>query len=709
MRKRGWWLLVLGAFVVYANQWSGVKLQTPLESLVQKPVSQQIAFEQRQVKSYGDLAGITPETYVEEIKRSELSFDPLSYCLYYKPYFLFQATYGEIASDYYLFSLNTETGELVKIHKGFHGSFLIKGDQLLIRHTDHFFTCTIPNWQQLYEKKSLQTWDDFVSGKGNLHDNKTESYLSFACELPPALRLIDWEYIYCVKEGCFTKPGQKEILFISGRKPTYDIAVYTWVNTDMRVVEHLGTKSGDQEWMKVPTKNDEGMMNFRQAVFEDIDKDGCQEIFINSVYAAWMSYANPLLFLDFSQPTGRKRFQVLDTDPMNDTEILRTDSDLLLIGDAYIDDYRELIVQQIKYLQNTKQASLVLVNPIPAELKRKIKTLSHQRFNNGLFFGPVRKHLSFARTGRNLSDAGNPMEIHSKKWSKLPICPLYNANNPNLTPREKLYHTKRNEFLQQWVTKLDTGWNPFSGYTFTEDKSFFVDQNHAWKQLKQVVEVIPVFEQNRIFPVLIVVMKQEDREEESSFDRTVLCLYNQHWELQDCHLVEVNDRMHDLASLMLPLPQDHLLFAQYSHAPRYSAFHALLIQSKEIKETLAITDISGADVFFDQNQWLVHITKNHHYLATNWGDAGNGVGYLFDYIIDPLTKKIKDTEFTDFFQFKLVYLYYKYHFFHYHGTTTLTHDQSESQIIPILERYEKNLYYHELAPLSEGTQSHDSF
>jgi len=152
------------------------------------------------------------------------------------------------------------------------------------------------------------------------------------------------------------------------------------------------------------------------------------------------------------------------------------------------------------------------------------------------------------------------------------------------------------------------------------------------------------------------------------------------------------------------LPRENLIFANYSHAPRYSACHAYLISNRQIEETLNIPWISSSDVFLYQNRFFIHISVNNHYLGTNWGEAGNGVGFFYDYIIDPLTKEIKDTEFSDFFQFKLEYLYYHYHFFNFHGETNLIHTIANSEIINFLERYEKNIYYHELAPMTENDE-----
>ncbi|MDD4664190.1 MAG: hypothetical protein PHD83_05980 [Caldisericia bacterium] len=703
MTKRWLCFILLNSFVMYTFYFSGLVNKTPLKDLPARSSNTKPSFEQNEVPSIADWAGVTNETLTQKVMQSALSFEPLSNCLYYAPYFIFQATYGEKASDYYLFSLNTQTGELVKIHKGFHGTFLIKGNVLLLRHTDHIFACTIPNWKQLREKKNQQTWDDLLASKDStLNENKTEKYTSYACEMPSALQLLDWEYIYCVMEGSFTKSGQKELLFISGRKPTYDIGIYTWNNKGMTTVESLGTKSQEKEWLTIASKNEENMVNFRQAVFEDLDKDGCLEIIINGVYAVWGYYADPLLYLDFSQPASGKRFQLHPFEKLSDTEIIRMNHELILFGNIYDENERKINFFRLIPPDYKGFINFTEINPVPQETKRWIKSVSHQRFNDGLFFGPIRKHLSFARTGRNLSDAGNPVEIRSKKWPKLPICPLYNANNPNLTPREKLYHTKRIEFLKQFVAKLDTGWNPFSGFSFGKEKeNYLQDAKSAWQMVKHIVDVIPVFELDQVYPVLVIVMNQEADSEDDPFDKTVLCLYNQNWELQHYHPVEVNERMHDLASLILPLPRENLIFANYSHAPRYSACHAFVIHGNEIKETLAITDISSSDVFPRENQLLVQITVNHHYLGTNWGDGGNGVGFLYDYIIDPLTKEIKDTEFSSFFQFKLEYLYYHYHFYNFHGETNLIHTIANGEIINFLERYEKNIYYHELAPMTE--------
>jgi len=700
------WVIVLSGFVLYTFHFSGLVIKSPLKDLPPESTNTKPSLEQNEVPSFADWAGITDETLAQKVRQSTLSFEPLSNCLYYAPYFIFQATYGEKASDYYLFSLNTLTGELVKIHKGFHGTFLIKGNELLLRHTDHIFACTIPNWKQLREKKNQQTWDDLLASKdGTLDENKTAKHTSYACEMPPALQLLDWEYIYCVMEGSFTKPGQKELLFISGRKPTYDIGIYTWKNNEMKVAANLGTKGSDKDWMNIASKNDENMVNFRQAVFEDLDKDGCLEILINGVYAVWGYYADPLLYLDFSQPVSGKRFQVHPFEALSDTEIIRRNHEIILFGEEFDENERKNKVFRITPPNHKGFINLTEINPVPQETKRWIKSVSHQRFNDGLFFGPARKHLSFARTGRNLSDAGNPVEIRSKKWPKLPICPLYNANNPNLTPREKLYHTKRNEFLKQFVAKLDTGWNPFSGFSFGKEKeNYLQDAKSAWQMVKSIADVVPIFELDQVYPVLVMVMNEGVSSEDIHSDRSVLFLYNENFQPQSYHSIEVEERMHDLASIFLPLPRENLIFTSYRHAPRYSACHAFLISNRRIEETLHIPWISSSDVFLYQNRLLVHISVNNHYLGTNWGDAGNGVGFFYDYIIDPLTKEIKDTEFSDFFQFKLEYLYYHYHFFNFHGETNLIHTIANGEIINFLERYEKNIYYHELAPMTENDE-----
>ncbi|MCE5223586.1 hypothetical protein LLG10_05275 [bacterium] len=131
---------------------------------------------------------------------------------------------------------------------------------------------------------------------------------------------------------------------------------------------------------------------------------------------------------------------------------------------------------------------------------------------------------------------------------------------------------KRNEFLKQFVAKLDTGWNPFSGFSFGKEKeNCFQDAKSAWQMVKRIADVVPIFELDQVYPVLVIVMNEEVSSEDIHSDRTVLFLYNQNFELQHYYPIEVNDMMHDLASIFLPLPRENIIFTSYSHAPRYSA------------------------------------------------------------------------------------------------------------------------------------------
>jgi len=641
--------------------------------------------------SVADWAGYSNEKITKEsLKETIITFESLQNCLYYAPYFIFQATYSEKSSDFYLYSLNTQTGDLETIHKGYHGSFWIQGKRLVFRHTDYFFSCPVGKWNQIAELRYP------------INLNKDEKlYENRETDLPKALQSIDWKNIHCIRKGSFTQPGLDELLIISGRKPTYDIAVFQWKNHDIKIVEYLGKNSNDLDWLKISSTHNEPMVNFRQAIFEDMDNDRCLEIIINGVYAAWSYDADPLLYIDFSQTKAKKKYQIVSCKGITDTEIIRYNNQLLYFGlmdDA--DNHRFTSIHIINLPNHQGLISLHEIKPISPDMQAFIQKTSHQRFNDDrTLFGPERKHLSFSKTGRNLSDAGKPITLQSKRLPKLKICPLYNALNPDLTPSEKLYHSQRNEFLRTLITKLDTEWNPFPdsldnpfpSLLFNEGNTNITSQQ-AYQKLDSVVDVIPIFSNQK--KLIVVVFNIHYFEEDDQMaPNTVLMLYDATFNYLGYQPIQFPHPLHSDADLNLPLPQEKFIFASYDHAPRYSSFLTFMIEDNSIKETLFYPNISSSDVFLYQNDILVHIKQNNHYLATSFGDAGNGVGFMIDYIKNPKTGKSMDKLFPEYFQNKLEYLYYVLHFFHYVGKDAKIVDNYPAERI---ERYEKTLYYPDL-------------
>lgn len=442
------------------------------------------------------------------------------------------------------------------------------------------------------------------------------------------------------------------------------------------------------------------MMNFRQAIFEDFDRDGCLEILINGVYATHAYVSDPLLFLDFSLRNSKKKFTLIKQS-LDDAEILRTKSGLIIAGEGRfrIDD---LIACRIHFSKENHAIELKEITSLTEEMKLFLANTYHGLVMPAKPFGIPRKHLSFARTGRNLSDAGTPIHLTSKQYPKLSICPLYNQNNPGLTTREKTYHSKRNELLRGYIKKLDAGWFPFSGLASDDEAVRFLYDNKLMSvSMKTIVEMIPIFiDETIFFTVLIKFSNGSIVSGEPYINKTLLFLYDHQYHLLDYYDINTGyPPDEDHYELYIPLPQENTIFFQ-SWEVKGSLFFSVTIQNNTLQETLKLYLID-TNFFTFQNQLILHVLVFNNYLGTNWGDAGNGVGFYHDYFIDPFTQEIKDLEFTKFFQKRLDYLYYKFHFFNYRGETTAVHEKAMGVLTYILERYEKIIYYQELAPRME--------
>ena len=490
------------------------------------------------------------------------------------------------------------------------------------------------------------------------------------------------------------------MLFISGRIPSYKIALLIWEDGQMKLIDQAevgrGKEFGELLSDEESNDSDNDMVNFRQAIFEDIDGDQRLEILINGVYAAWMYPSNPLVFLDFSEPKSKKKFHLYKIQNLGDSELIRYKDSILFTGDWHIleDKKNESGVFIFNYSQNTGFISLQEISPIPWDMKEQIFQVSNARYHESYDFGPQPKHLSFASTARNLSDAGKPVFLKSKKLPKLTICPQYNALNPQLTPDEKLYQAKRNEILRQYVKKLDTGWNPFFGFSVKDrfEEEVILDEKTAYQRWKNIEDVIPIFGKNELFTVVVANFEQTVNQD-YQYLMTFLLLYDSNLNLLDYQAGTQSDSMHGPVEMYLPLPRESCIYTEYEVA-RGSYFTSYAIESRKLKEDLSIYN-QGVDFLTYKNRLYLHVSINNHYLTTGW-DGGNGVGFYYDYFIDPSNKQIKDLLFPNFFQNKLDYLYQMYHFFSFHKDPQESFEDQKFESCNFIELYEKNIFYHEL-------------
>ncbi len=125
-------------------------------------------------------------------------------------------------------------------------------------------------------------------------------------EIPESLHPVEWSNLHQVLEGSFSKAGQKELLFISGRKEGYFFALYSMAPLPFQLLW------SDQLQRELPPGyGPELMFNFQQVLAHDFDQDGSQEVLIHGEYKGMTTLVDGLVFLRLSHPKTEQKIQLL--------------------------------------------------------------------------------------------------------------------------------------------------------------------------------------------------------------------------------------------------------------------------------------------------------------------------------------------------------------------------------------------------------------
>lgn len=629
------------------------------------PVLQQVAIEES-----------SPQAAESPVPEPPPPDPSLSRTLWAPPYLIFQASHGEKISDHYLLALDTRQGKLTPIHKGYHARFWIEKDRLLFQHIDRFYESPLADLQQIKA----------IAPPGKDHFRKLSRY-PLQSEIPESLHPVEWSNLHQVLEGSFSKAGQKELLFISGRKDGYFFALYSMAPLPFQLLW------SDQLQRELPPGyGPELMFNFQQVLTHDFDQDGSQEVLIHGEYKGMTTLVDGLVFLRLSHPKTEQKIQILPDPGYQDKS--NTKGRLHRLSSSKIQWMIEREQREVFTLSYQEEKGLLLgqaqIQSISAPESQKLR------------------HQDFYFTGQNLHRARELKRLQSQRLPSLVLPLLYDPSDPILSQEEAEYHSLRQQGLKLFVARLDQGWNPLEAYPKDKLKSWFSDPpldfevfQKAWKRC---FDLIPVKTQGKLFYVLVQGFEYPYTTRSSS-EVHYAYLYSLDLFDEGFHR-RIDSRLEsffmstsmmgheglspEMLSILLPFAgQDVLWLIQPLY--RASESYELIRVSPRGFSTLK-EDISTSKSFLKHAlSPAIEMYYWYQYMGTAWGDEG-WLGWID--IVDPISGELISQCFPVRFQREMEKVYRDYHFYRYREKPPgHPEDLLEGLQIDLLEAYEQIIYY----------------
>jgi hypothetical protein len=621
--------------------------------------------------------------------------DPtLSRTLWASPYLIFQASYGEKISDHYLMALDTLQGKLTLIHKGHHARFWVEENKLLFQHIDRFYECPLSEFRWI---KAKATPDEVSIRK--LFRYPLQS------EIPEFLHPVEWSNLHQVLEGSFTKAGQKELLFISGRKEGYFFALYSMSPQAFQLLW------SDQLQREMPPGyGPELMFNFQQVLAHDFDQDGAQEVLIHGEYEGMTSLVDGLVVLRLSHPQKEQKIQLLPDPGYQDKSSTKGRLHRLSSSKIQWILERELSQREVFTLSFQEERGLLLG-------KAQIHPISHPESQQ-------LRHQDFYFTGQNLHRARELKKLQSQRLPSLLLPPLYDPSDPILSPEEAEYHTLRQQGLELFVARLDQGWNPLEAYPkdklkdyYSDNPKDFIDFPKSWKRC---FDLIPVKTQGTLSYVLVQGFTYSYVSRGSSeeyfaylysldlFDEGFHRLIDSRLESFFMHesmmgteglspeilQLEVSKADYlkptENTSILLPLPGQNVLWLIQPLYRSHESYELIRIQSDGFHLVKEGASTSKSFLKYALSPAIEMFYWNR-YVGTAWGDEG-WIGWID--IADPISGGLISQCFLIRYQREMEKAYRNYHFYRYrHKPPSHPDELLEGFQIDLLEAYEQIIYY----------------
>ncbi len=613
--------------------------------------------------------------------------------IYFEPYLIFQAGRGEKPSDHFLMALQVHTGELTSIHRGYHRRFWLQDDQLFFQHVDRFFVCPWGEWTE------LEQIADPSSGV-----SATDRHITLRTDVPELLRAIDCETIHVVLEGSFTYPQTRELLFITGRNEGYRMAVYRADRSGFSLQarhEYLH----DYKPLNAPRP----VVHFREALALDIDSDGCLEVLINGVYATEDYPGDPMIYADFSRPVSGQTIQTL-APPLDEND------------QPY--PYPRLIAK------NTRSFELHLGNIDPARPSKvaifelvcvSSGELQMSRMPDSIHYPippqDIPRHQDFISTRRNLASSDASPALSIPRLPELRLPPLYTVAE-SMEVEERIYHRHRNAFLQDWISRIEGGWNPFEEVRNSTHASFYDPEAllSSWQACHDLISIR--WEDRWIYVVSSVFLLQGRME-------WILLLYDNQFRLIELWCPYYYDYQSasprlfpdpqsdfdpELIHTLLPLPGERSFMILYPSFQGRSKFQAVGVSPMgfSVRQQFFVHGWSYQD---HHSGMKLHL-HTYHPIALPWSDPAKFKPVAHSLYIDPFSGEHMSRFFNLNYRPQLDQLYYDLRFLCWADPLTESFNPRQPAVVDIVEMIEEVVYYRAHTLMDElwdmGTQ-HTSY
>lgn len=366
----------------------------------------------------------------------------ISNYLFISPYLIFQAMLGEKSNQFYLAAYNIEDGSMTKIHKGVHSRIFIDKEKLYFLQDDQYFCCDIGVFDTIEQIDYISATPAF-SSTGDI-----EPVLDYQKGLPKKYAKLDLYYINAVHTGYFVHSDTLDTMFVTGD----DVAV----NIGIMIEEDGITVPGPSRSFHIE-KDDQARISglaFLQSMIFDIDQDGLEEmILLTKEY---------ILVADYASDAEKMDLYVLPIDFEfgwnEELEILIQDGTVYFqyLYTEYGSQPKESMLHQfrLEYIPTSKEKYALSKCSISLDSSM----YSHTYVNNLAPFQFLEKEASKENPYITLEST------HCEAFPDTVMPCRYKMANEGMNELETAYCKQRNELLDQFLSLLEEGKDPFDGF-----------------------------------------------------------------------------------------------------------------------------------------------------------------------------------------------------------------------------------------------------
>jgi hypothetical protein len=370
--------------------------------------------------------------------------------LVYNNYLIFQACASTDNSDFYLLAYNMGTGDLRKIQKGFHENVHIEWGLLFFELDGLYYSCSFKDFKPMacpdYHPFHLAAYKENV--------NRYPRWSGYD-PLPTSWEVIDMYYIQQVLHGQFTQETEIQTLFITGDGSHSKIGVIEEKDDHFIPGIHYEYAPSTIGSLDFHAMENSPTLPFWQSKIKDLDQDGLDEII--ALYYSLETQEATIAIWDYSiDDDCFIPYSVFHEKKTLNPELLEIDNHIFFQHESEDSEgRRSQITYSFVYQSKPLQFSLQpMKRNLPSSMYIQPRGSSLETFQ--FLENPTKKNLFTTQ------------KTASVKFPYVKILPPHFEPYTNQVTEEELnYLQKRNAYLKKFLKLLDTGFDPFEGYTCT--------------------------------------------------------------------------------------------------------------------------------------------------------------------------------------------------------------------------------------------------